>query len=480
MLRTALLLTASLIVPSALAGQALAQDLDAGEEIEFLLRPTQDPMEEDIWATPEVATGSIGEEIGPPLLGPTGEEPIGPDLAGPEPPDQAEPRPPADVRAWEREPNPYEPLGVEVGTFVIRPAIELGISATDNVTGDADGKSAVGLLLAPELSIRSEGELHSFGADLAAEAIFYGEDEYDERAAAARIFGAYELTSRTTLEAEAGYRYELDRYTDPDTPTAAVERPAVHDLDATLGATQRFGRLAVGLSGFVQREVNDEVALAGGGTANRDELDNTFYGLRLRTSYEVSGALTPFVDVAGGRREYDLEADSSGYQRSSVWGELRGGLLFDFAPKLAGEVALGYRREELEDERLGELDAVTAAAAILWSPRRLTEIRFEFATETQPTSFADAAGAIIYSGTLVATRQLTQRVALEAGVALEHERYVGADRRDTEYSAFAGASYALNRWSSVEGRYTYVRLESTDPDAEFDENIVGARMRLQY
>ena len=49
--------------------------------------------------------------------------------------------------------------------------------------------------------------------------------------------GRYDLTSRTSLEGEVGYSYTLDRFTDPDTPENATERPPVHDFDAILGVT---------------------------------------------------------------------------------------------------------------------------------------------------------------------------------------------------------------------------------------------------
>jgi hypothetical protein len=287
------------------------------------------------------------------------------------------------------------------------------------------------------------------------------------------------LTSRTSVNAEAGYRYELDRFTDPDTPTAAVERPPVHELDGALGVTQRFGRAALGLSGVVERDIHEDVPLSSGGTASREELNNTRYGLRLRASYEASGTLTPFVEAAGGRRAFDEKVDDDGFERSSVWGELRGGLIFDRGEKLRGEVALGYRIENLDDDRLDDLDAPIVAASIFWSPRRLTEIRFDLSTEVQPTSVPDSSGSILYSGALTAARQLTPRFRVEGGLGLDYERFVGDDRRDTTYSVFAGATYAINRVASLKARYVYEQTDSTDPDAETDSHTVGLRLRIQ-
>ena len=472
------------------AGQAGAQDADfgpgAGEpaiaapangEVDFILRPTQSP-DDDFWIN-QLADGLSGA-IGPPLRGPAvavpnGDRPIGPPMAGPVPPER--PRPVARPRPDGA--DPFDPTGVRVGRFILRPAIEIGVRATDNVAGGRDEEAAVGLIIAPELNIHAEDDRYELDADLRSEMILYGDEEFDDRESAARVAARYELTSRTSLNAAAAYSTDQDSYTDPDTPDAAVERPAVHDMQASLGVTQRFGRLGVGLSALVERELYEEVALAGGGTASREDLDNTEYGLRLTTSYQASGVMRPFADIAAGRREYDIEVDSDGFARSGVWGELRGGLVFDLGSRLNGEVALGYRREEIDDDDLDDLDALIADASILWSPRRLTELRFYFATETRPTGIPGASSSVEYSGGVAAERRIGARWRVEGGLGLDYEFYVGADRRDVTGAAYAGLSYALSRYASLSARYSYERTESSDPDGDEDENAVSVRLRIQ-
>ena len=471
MLRSAISLLALLAVTAGAAAQ------DAGGGVDFILRPTQDATD-DIWTGGGVAEAiPPDDEIGPPLAGPTGEEPVGPPLAGPLP---QPPAMPVAVRRREEEADPFEPTGIALGTLNIRPAVEIGVSATDNV-GDSsdDEESAVGFVVAPELSVISEDERYSIEAEVRGEAIIYGEEEFDERDAEARIRARYDIARRTSVEADIGYFYELDSYSDPETPDAAIERPAVHEFDASLGLTQRFGRFALSVAGEAERQIHEDVPLAGGGTAARDELDNTVYGIRSRASYEASGALTPYVEAAFGRREFDRETDDSGFERSSLWGELRGGLVFDFGSKLSGDVALGYRHEDIEDERLEDLNALVASASILWSPRRLTEVRLDFSTEAQPTSIADASASIVYSGELTIARRSTSRLRLETGVAVEYETFVGADFWDFTYGGFAGASYAFSRTASLEGRYIYERTESDAAESESDEHAVTVRLRLQ-
>jgi hypothetical protein len=212
--------------------------------------------------------------------------------------------------------EPFAAVGLQLGSFVIRPAIEIGVSATDNVAGGSDKEGAIGLVVAPEINVRSEDERHELEADFRGEGIFYEDDEFNERTAEARLRARYDLTSRTSLIGESGYSFFLEDFSDPETPEDAAERPAVHSFDATLGVEQRTGSFFGRVSGFAEREVHDDVALAGGGTASREELDNTEYGIRARTGYIPGASVAPFAEVAVGRRDFDRERDDSGFERS--------------------------------------------------------------------------------------------------------------------------------------------------------------------
>jgi hypothetical protein len=122
---------------------------------------------------------------------------------------------------------------------------------------------------------------------------------------------------------------------------------------------------------------------------------------------------------------------------------------------------------------------VTVNAAILWSPRRLTEVRLDLATTVEPTSVADSSGSVIYAGTLSVSRQLQPRLRIEAGASVETEHFIGIERDDTTIGGFAAVSYALNRNAAIVARYDYERIFSDAPGADSEENIVGVRVRLQ-
>jgi hypothetical protein len=171
--------------------------------------------------------------------------------------------------------------------------------------------------------------------------------------------------------------------------------------------------------------------------------------------------------------------DDSGFERSSFWGELRGGLVIDRGSKLSGEISAGYRHEDLEDGRLEDLNVFLANAALLWSPRRATEVRFDLGTDTLTTSVPDVSGSILYSGTLTVAQRLTSRVSVEGGAGLAYERPVGDDWRELTFTGFAGAGYSFSRVAALQARYVYERTESSEPGEDSDEHEVSLRIRLQ-
>jgi hypothetical protein len=106
-------------------------------------------------------------------------------------------------------------------------------------------------------------------------------------------------------------------------------------------------------------------------------------------------------------------------------------------------------------------------------------VRLNLSTDTRPTTLTDASASILYSGTLTVARRITPRFTVEVGAGLDHERFVGAGRNDTTYSAFAGVSYAFNKVVSLKASYEYERTERGDSSPTTDANVVGVRVRIQ-
>jgi hypothetical protein len=398
-------------------------------------------------------------------------------MAGPvapaEPPARRPPMPRDD------EVDAFAAPGIGLGSFVLRPAIEIGVTASDNIHLSRPKRKAVGWLVAPDVDLRSDWQRHEVAFELRGTAIFYDDDSLDELDGLARLSGRYDVSARTSLDVAVGAFRGTDDFTDPDLPAGAADRPAFRGLEAALGASHRMGR--VGLRAGVQavRTEYEDMALIGGGTAALGDRDNTATSLRLRGSYRVSPALEPFVEAAAGRTAYDRTHDAAGFRRSSEWHELVGGLVLDFGPKLSGEIAAGYRRETFDDPRLEELDGLVASAAVLWSPRRLTKVRLELATDASGSTLSGVAGSLTHSALVAVEQRLRRDLALEAGLYFARETFAGIDRTDDIFGGYGELTYDLNRNVALVGRYRHERLVTDDPCDCAAENVVSLRVRLK-
>ena len=94
--------------------------------------------------------------------------------------------------------DPFAATGVAIGTFVLRPAIEIGGIATDNAAGGArTGRPLSGSSSRPkfELEARDDSRYEILGGRRAPRQSSMCDEEVDEREADARLFDArYALT----------------------------------------------------------------------------------------------------------------------------------------------------------------------------------------------------------------------------------------------------------------------------------------------
>ena len=323
-----------------------------------------DSTDDDIWNwdNGEPEPSLLDTPIGPPLAGPTDADEIGPPLAGPEP----EPLPVRERRS------------AAVRGRSLRAAGRPGLAPSSSVRrsrsaaagptmscGSADKESADGprRRAGDQRALRKASAMNSRRTP-PARRLYYKDDAFNDQTIDARAKLRYDLTSRTSIFTEADYSRFLEGFSDPDTPNGAAKRPAVDThrrLARRRAALRPPQRARDGLRGaFDATRMCRSLAAA---RLRAQELDNTEFGVRLRTGYATSASLRPFAEAAVGARAFDNARDDSGFERSSVWGELRGGLVIDRGEKLSGEASLGYRHEDIEDDRLEDLNVLLANAA---------------------------------------------------------------------------------------------------------------------
>jgi hypothetical protein len=222
-----------------------------------------------------------------------------------------------------------------------------------------------------------------------------------------------------------------------------------------------------------------DAELSTGDVLSQKERDATLATLTLRGGYEISPALTPFVEVETGRRFYEQEIDSGGFARSSDRLGARAGHEFDLGEKFFGEFSAGWLRESLDDDRLKPIEGPSLAANIFWSPERDTMINLAAATFVEGTTTPDESGSILHTARLSAERRIRANLTGNAALGAQYRDYIGVNGHDLTLSAEIGATWWLNRYAGLVGRLRHEQQRSSLPGRDYDADSVFLGLWIQ-
>ena len=376
----------------------------------------------------------------------------------------------------------YAPLGIKVGTFTVLPtfAQTIGYDSNPDQTTKQLSKGSVALRTEATVDFRSDWSSSSLEGSLRGAYFETPQNEMASRPAADGVVNL-RIDANRDLQINAQGRFLVDtqRTTTPNLQAAsAVSRPLVALYGATLGATQNFNRLSVTLSGLVDRSEFEDVRLTNGGTIRQSDRNLNQYTLRLRTAYEISPDLKPFVDVIGDTRVYDQRFDASGIQRDSTGVGVLVGAQLGLARRVTGELSAGVQHRSYMDATLRDIDAPLVNATLVWAASPLTTVRFNAATGVTETTIPGSSGVLTEVATLEVQHDLLRNLSFVLGGSILHNEYRNSPIRDNGFSLTARMDYRLNRWLTLRGTYIYQQVDSTSSFASFRDNTFLLGMRV--
>lgn len=382
-------------------------------------------------------------------------------------------------RAAPAESDPFAPLGIRAGAFLLRPQLEQGIGWTSNSANATGGRPSTFSETRLRLDAESDWSRHraSFSVDGSYRRSLSGEriDEV-EGGAAGRI--DFDLAGELAAFVAGGYRVDPESASTPGAVTAAVEQPLRHTFDASAGVSKDAGPLRFGLTGALIRQTFDDAELADGSTVSQRDRDSTLAMARLRAGYAVSPALAPFVEAEIGRRLHDRERDAAGYARSADHYALRAGVALDLGEKLNGEVAAGWLTERPDDPRLSDISGLSLAANLRWSPVRGTVVALTAATAVEGATAPGDSGSLLHSGSVSVERDLRANLTGRAAAGLDWRDYSGGGH-DIVMRGEADLTWWMNRNAGITARARHEVQESTRPGRDWDATSVWLGMTLR-
>jgi hypothetical protein len=379
--------------------------------------------------------------------------------------------------------DPYEPLGLRLGSFVVKPAIEISGGYDSNPERETQARGNGLLVVSPELQVRSDWSRHELRADIRGRYRSYpGFDatpSVDQPFIDSRIAARIDVTRRTRIELEGRFQLSTEDPNSPDLPAGLARLPITMTGGGTAGVVQQFNRLEIGVSGSFDRTTYNDSVLTDGQTISNDDRNYNQYGAKLRGSYELVPGIKPFVEVGADQRVYDLPVDASGQRRDSTGNEVRAGTTFEFARQLVGTASIGYATREYQDPTLRNIDGLVADGELIWSATPLTKVTTTVRSRIAETTLTGVSGILRHDFAAQVDHSfrhwLIGTLKFEYGI----DDYVGSPRVDQRYAISGVLTYKLSRNAQLKGEIRRQWLESNAPGASYVADIYLLGIRLQ-
>ncbi|WP_411033456.1 outer membrane beta-barrel protein [Shinella sp. BYT-45] len=375
--------------------------------------------------------------------------------------------------------DPYEPTGIRIGTFILRPSLTQNLGYERRKSGSS-ATSRTYSQTGFRGSLTSDWSRHQLTIDAEGshQRNISGTGETEPRL---RLDGdlRLDLNHDTIANITAGYDFERESSSDPNAVDGASVQSGVRTYTAGARVTRDFGLIRGTIGAEAERRTYGSATLADGSKLVLSDRNYTEGTLTGRIGYELSPALIPYLEASVGRSIYDDKRDSLGYERSASTLGGRAGVELDLGEKLRGDLGLGYRRAAFDDSRLAALKALTIDGSVLWSPQRGTELRLGLATELEPSTAAGQSGYVSYAATADLTHELRENLVarLSGAYTLRDFPAAGATNQSI-YLVGAGITWDLNRWLAMTGDVSYeLTRQSGTPDTGVTRAGIGLVLR---
>ncbi|WP_424361275.1 outer membrane beta-barrel protein [Methylocystis parvus] len=385
--------------------------------------------------------------------------------------------------------NPYDPLGVPIGSTLFFPYAQTSTGYDDNPNRLAPNYNPRGSMFfrgEGGVRVKSNWARHSLEGELRG-----GYSEYFSYPAANRpdaqgqMAARYDVTQDTALDLRGRLQLETQRPGAPaiqagQSTVYVVNRPAILGVGAQTGVSQKFGRIGVELRGTYDRVWYQDAQYSNGTTLNLAATSYNGFGGLLRTSYEVTPDLKPFVEATYDTRIHDAPRDFNGFYRDSVGYIARGGAQFNVTDMVTGEVSGGYGRRDYADVTLVPLRGPVIDAALIYTPSALTTMTLRGSTTLNETTLANASGVLTRAVNATLSHDLMRNLNVTVTGSYFFNNYQGADVVERGGSVGVALDYKVTRTISLRGSYRFETLDTTFPNADYTANVylVGLRFQL--
>ncbi len=372
----------------------------------------------------------------------------------------------------------YDSRGIRAGSFFLYPSVVETFSYDDNVFATKVSKKDDFIVTsAPTLQILSNWGRHRLDLLLGAvdvrHANFSSEDHTDFNGLAD---WQLDVTRSFNIAGKLGASFLTESRGQADAPTAAAEPTDYRKYDASVSLNKQFNRFTFQLGGAVQALDYDDVRALDGTTIDQDIRDGRVYTEIGKVAYEFSPGYRVFGLVEANQRNFGNAADD----RNSKGIETRAGLEFEVTHLVKGEISAGYFEQNYDQVGFSNTSGMAFKGGLLWNPTQLMTVNLSGERRVSETSVAGSSGHVDTLLTSKIDYEIMRNLIGSPFVNYTIEDYKGVNREDKTLQAGINMQLLINRHLSAGAFYTFTTKNSNLDTFDYDKNVVGGTLKLQF
>lgn len=383
----------------------------------------------------------------------------------------------------ERQRPDFAPTPIDVGSLQLFPALYAGGYYDSNIfANDTNEVSDFVWKVNPVASLISNWGRHAVAVTGLVDYNHYTDNaDEDSTNGAFSAEGRYDIAAKTYVAANAGYQRATEPRSNANNVGGLADPVRFDVMTAGVEAFRGAGLLGAKVGVDTKAYEYENAAITGGGTSTqdlRDRMHNTVSG---EVSYDLTANFKPFVRGNFEWRDYGRNA-----QRSSEGYNVVAGSKMDFGGLVTGTAYAGYLTRDYRNFANGTVDALDVGADLLWNVTSLASVAAEVSRSIEETTvggFVSAAGASSYTatgGSITATYEVLRNVIVEANARYTQNEYNLSPREDDITGAGVGVRYFITRNFFADATYDFSQRDSNTAGADYDKNVVFARLGAQY
>jgi hypothetical protein len=374
----------------------------------------------------------------------------------------------------------YDAEGVPAGSFRAFPSVTLEGRYDDNIFSTDTGEESDFIFsLRPELVFSSDWNVHSLEFAAGGDFVGYSDnDDENHQNFFVRTNGLYEVQRDLSFRGGVGYaRSHEGRGSAND--AGGTEPTQVDTLSPSVGLFYQDGLFSFDASASA-RVLNLEDVSTTTASINNDDRDRTEYDIGLRAAYEYTRYSELYLRGRYLPREYRSSVDDNGFNRDSDGYELVIGADVELSGVTAAGAFIGYRNQDYDDARLGEVDGLQYGANFTWNVLRTTSIDGSITRSVEETTINNASGFFVTSARVGIDHEVMRNFLVGADASFSRNDYEGTSREDDDVRVNLYGNYMFNRNFHLRAGYDFTDHDSNVAGSDYQKNVVNLQLRGQF